>query len=167
MAENEATEAPQAQQAPQVKMNVLTQFVRDLSFENILVRKGVSGEAQPDVKIQVSLDAKKRPADHQFEIGMKLNITSKSKEGEDVYFVLELDYVGIFHVEGIPQDQLHPFLMIECPRQLFPFARRIVSDVVRDGGFAQLNLEQIDFVALYRQQIAAAQAAAGEKKLDS
>ncbi|WP_370230175.1 protein-export chaperone SecB [Cognatishimia sp.] len=164
MAENEGAAAPQA---PQVKMNVLGQFIRDISFENILAQKGVTGEVQPDIKVQVALDAKKRPTEHQFDISMKLNITSKAKEGDDVFFVLELDYVGIFHVEGIPQDQLHPFLMIECPRQLFPFVRRIVSDITRDGGFPPLNMDQIDFVALYRQQLAAAQAAAGEKKLDA
>jgi preprotein translocase subunit SecB len=164
MAETEGAAAPQA---PQVKMNVLGQFIRDISFENILAQKGVTGEVQPDIQVQVTLDAKKRPTEHQFDISMKLNITSKAKEGDDVFFVLELDYVGIFHVEGVPQEQLHPFLMIECPRQIFPFVRRIVSDITRDGGFPPLNLDQIDFVALYRQQLAAAQAAAGEKKLDA
>ena len=69
-------------------------------------------------------------------------------------FILELDYAGVFHVEGVPEDQLHPFLLIECPRILFPFVRRIVSDVTRDGGFPPLNLDNIDFVALYRQEIA-------------
>ena len=164
MAENESAAAPQA---PQVKMNVLGQFIRDISFENILAQKGVTGEVQPDIQVQVSLDAKKRPTEHQFDLTMKLHITSKAKEGDDVFFVLELDYVGIFPVEGVPQEQLHPFLMIECPRMLFPFVRRVVSDITRDGGFPPLNLDQIDFVALYRQQIAAAQAAAGEKKLDA
>ena len=164
MAENESAAAPQA---PQVKMNVLGQFIRDISFENILAQKGVTGEVQPDIQVQVSLDAKKRPTEHQVDLTMKLHITSKAKEGDDVFFVLELDYVGIFHVEGVPQEQLHPFLMIECPRMLFPFVRRVVSDITRDGGFPPLNLDQIDFVALYRQQIAAAQAAAGEKKLDA
>ena len=64
-----------------------------------------------------------------------------------------MDYAGVFQIENIPADQLHPFLMIECPRMLFPYLRRIVSDVTRDGGFAPLNLDQIDFVALYRQEI--------------
>jgi len=74
--------------------------------------------------------------------------------------LLELDYGGIFHIEGIPDDQLHPFLLIECPRMLFPFARRIVSDVTRDGGFPPLNLENIDFVQLYRQELLRRQQAA-------
>lgn len=81
---------------------------------------------------------------------------------------MELEYGGIFHVENVPEEQLHPFLLIECPRMLFPFVRRIVSDVTRDGGFPPLNLENIDFVQLYRQTIAqrqAAQGAAAENKV--
>ena len=150
MAENENGAA----QAPQLKMNVLTQFVRDMSFENILAQKGASGNPQPDVQVQVNLDAKKRTAEHQFEVSMKLNVTAKNKEDGAEMFILELDYAGVFHVEGVPEDQLHPFLLIECPRMLFPFVRRIVSDVTRDGGFPPLNLETIDFVSLYRAELA-------------
>ncbi len=143
-----------AAQAPQPpKMNVLAQFIRDLSFENILSQKGVSGEVQPDVQVQVNLDAKKRTPEHQFEVVMKLKVESKAKESSEVLFILELDYVGVFHIENVPEDQLHPFLLIECPRMLFPFVRRIVSDVSRDGGFPPLNLETIDFLALYRAEL--------------
>ena len=156
MAENGATEA----QAPQIKMSVLTQFIRDMSFENVMAQKGVSGEVQPDVNVQVNLDAQKRAQEHQYQISMKLVIDSSSKDKETKLFLLELDYGGIFHIEGIPDDQLHPFLLIECPRMLFPFARRIVSDVTRDGGFPPLNLENIDFVQLYRQELLRRQQAA-------
>ncbi len=165
MAENEGA-APQAQ-APQVKMNVLAQYVRDMSFENILAQKGAQGDVQPDVQIQVNLDAKKRTAEHQYESAIKLNVTSKSKESGDTLFVLEIDYAGIFQIEGIPEEQLHPFLLIECPRMIFPFLRRIVSDVTRDGGFPPLNLETIDFVALYRNELARRQQAEAGKKLDA
>jgi preprotein translocase subunit SecB len=68
--------------------------------------------------------------------------------------LLELEYGGIFKVENVPEQQLHPYLLIECPRMLFPFVRRIVADITRDGGFPPLNLDQIDFLALYRQQLA-------------
>ncbi|KNG93706.1 protein-export chaperone SecB [Pseudaestuariivita atlantica] len=159
MADEQQPEA--AQQAPQVKMNVLAQFIRDMSFENILAQKGVAGDVQPDVQVQVNLDAKKRPVEHQFEVSMNLNITSKAKEGDTVFFVLELDYAGVFHVEGLADEQIHPFLLIECPRMLFPFVRRIVSDVTRDGGFPPLNLETIDFVGMYRSELMKRQAAAG------
>lgn len=83
------------QQAP-VKMNVLAQFVRDMSFENILAQKGVQGEVQPDVQLQVNLDAKKRTADNQYEVILKLQVTSKAKESGDTLFVLELEYAGVF-----------------------------------------------------------------------
>ena len=141
-----------AAQAPQIRMNVLAQFIRDMSFENILAQKRVQGEVQPDVQVQVNLDAQKRDTEHQYEVTTKLNITSKAKETGDEMFILELEYAGIFHIEGVPDDQLHPFLLIECPRLLFPFLRRIVSDVTRDGGFPPLNLENIDFMQLYRQE---------------
>ena len=157
-----------AQQAP-VKMNVLAQFVRDLSFENILAQKGSNGEVQPDVQVQVNLDAKKRSAENQYEVILKLKVESKSKGSDAMLFILEMDYAGVFHIENVPEEQLHPFLLIECPRMIFPFARRIVSDVPRDGGFPPLNLEMIDFVALYRNEIARRQqaAASGEQKLDA
>lgn len=144
----------QPAQAPQVTSRVLAQFVRDMSFENILAQKGVSGDAQPEIQVQVNLDARKRPADNQFEVITKLNITSKTKEKGEPLFVLELEYGGVFQVEGVPEEQMHPYLLIECPRITFPFIRRIVSDVTRDGGFPPLNLETIDFLALYRSEIA-------------
>ncbi|TKZ17278.1 protein-export chaperone SecB [Shimia litoralis] len=147
-----------AQAAPQVRMNVLAQFIRDMSFENILAQKRATGNVQPDVQVQVNLDAQKRDAEHQYEVVMKLNVTSKAKETGDEMFILELEYAGIFHIEGVPEDQLHPFLLIECPRLLFPFVRRIVSDVTRDGGFPPLNLETIDFMQLYRSELARRQA---------
>lgn len=147
---------------PQMRMNVLTQYIRDLSFENILAPKGTSGEVVPDVKVQVSLDARKRATDHQFEVATKLNVVSTANGGTDKLFLLELEYVGIFHVEGVPDDQMHPLLLIECPRMLFPFVRRIVSDVTRDGGFPPLNLETIDFVAMYRNELLRRQQTVGQ-----
>lgn len=146
---------------PQIKMNVIGQYVRDLSFENILAQKGASADVQPDVKMQINMDAKKRPVDNQFEVAIKLVADSSAKEApETKLFLLEIEYVGLFHIENVPEDQMHPFLLIECPRMIFPFLRRIVHDVTRDGGFPPLNLENIDFVSLYRQQVAQMQAQA-------
>ena len=136
-----------------LKMQVLAQYIRDMSFENILAQKGITGEVKPNVSIQVNIDAKKRPVEHQYEVIIKSNISSKTKEKDEPMFLLELEYAGIFHIENISEDQLHPYLMIECPRMIFPFLRRIVSDVTRDGGFPSLNLETIDFLALYRSEI--------------
>ena len=135
------------------KMNILAQYVRDLSFENILAQKGVDGELNPEIQVNVNIDAKKRTTDKQFDVIVKLRVDSKSKNTNSVLFVLELDYGGVFQIENIPDDQLHPYLLIECPRILFPFLRRIVSDITRDGGFPPLNLENIDFLKLYRQEI--------------
>ncbi len=156
MAENGA--AGDQQQTPQIQMKILGQFIRDLSFENVMAQKGGSGEVNPEVSVQVNLDARKRPVDNQFEVFVKLTISSKAKETGDQLFLLELDYAGLFHIEGVPEEQLHPFLLIECPRMLFPFLRRIVSDVTRDGGYPPLNLENIDFVSIYRNEVARRQA---------
>ena len=153
MAEDTNGAAPAA--APQIKMQVLAQFVRDMSFENIVAQKGLTGpDVQPDIQVGVSLDARKRPADHQFDVITKYKITSTNKTNGDTLFLLELDYAGIFHVEGVTEDQMHPFLLIECPRLLFPFVRRIISDVTRDGGLPALNIDTVDFLALYRQELA-------------
>jgi len=139
-------------------MRVLGQFVRDMSFENIVAQKGGAPDMQPDVQIQVNLDAKKRSQENQYESSIKLQITSKDKDSDAVLFVLEIDYVGLFFIDNVPDAQMHPFLLIECPRMIFPFLRRVVSDVTRDGGFPPLNLENIDFVSLYRNEIAKRQA---------
>jgi len=153
--------------APQVRMQVLAQYVRDLSFENLVVQKGLSGgEVQPDIQVAVSLDARKRPVANQFEVITKFKVTSKNKVNGEILFLLELEYGGTFHIDGVAEDQIHPLLLIECPRLLFPFVRRIISDVTRDGGFPPLNVDTVDFMALYRQELARrvqAQKAAPEK----
>lgn len=141
------------QQVVQPKMQILAQFIRDLSFENIVAQKGVQGEVTPDIQVQVALDAKKRTAEDQYEVVCKYNVTSRNKADQSTLFALEMEYGGIFSITNIPDQQLHPFLMIECPRMLFPFARRVISDITRDGGFPQLNLDSIDFVELYRQTL--------------
>ena len=152
--DNAAPAAGAAPQPQQITSRVLAQYIRDMSFENILAQKGVKGDAQPEVQVQVNLDARKRTADNQFEVITKLNITSKTKAAGEPLFVLEIEYAVVFHVEGVPEEQMHPYLLIECPRITFPFLRRIVSDVTRDGGFPALNLETIDFLALYRAELA-------------
>ena len=147
--------AAQPGQVELPRMQVLGQFIRDMSFENIAAQKAMQGQTQPDIQVQVALDARKREAEGQYDIIMKMKIDSRTKgENPESVFLLELEYGGIFKVENVPEQQLHPYLLIECPRMLFPFVRRIVADVTRDGGFPPLNLDQIDFVALYRQQMA-------------
>lgn len=143
-----------AQEAPAgIKMSILTQYIRDMSFENILAQKGGAGDVTPEVSVQVNIDAKKRTVENQFEVVIKLMIKSNDKASEAALFLMELEYGGLFQIENVPEDQLHPFLLIECPRMLFPFVRRVVSDITRDGGFPPLNLETIDFLQLYRAEI--------------
>ena len=153
-------------QAIQPSTKVLAQFIRDLSFENILAQKGLDTNSPPDIKVNVNLDAKKRKSENQYEVLIKLSVVSSAKkENSDdsknsKLFILEIEYGGIFEVTGVPEDQIHPYLMIECPRILFPYLRRIVADVTHDGGFPPLNLEQINFLALYQKEIERRQAEA-------
>jgi len=160
-AKNEENVAPKP-----FKMKILAQYIRDMSFENILAQKGISGDVQPDIAVQVNIDAKKRPVENQYEVIIKTKIVSKTKEKSEPIFLLELDYGGIFHIENIQDDQLHPYLMIECPRMIFPFLRRVVSDVTRDGGFPALNLDSIDFVQLYRNEVERRMAESAKEKVN-
>jgi preprotein translocase subunit SecB len=141
MAEAEAPKAP--------ALRVLNQYTRDLSFENIAAQNSL-GKVNPEVNVQVNLDAKKM-TDDQYEVVLKLNVSAKDAE-QDV-FMLEIDYAGLFEIQNVPEEQLHPFLMIECPRLIFPFVRRIARDVTADGGFPPLNIDNIDFLALYRNEL--------------
>ena len=153
-------------QAIQPNTKVLAQFIRDMSFENILAQKGLDTDAPPDIKVKVNLDAKKRKTNNQYEVVIKLSVVSSAKTEASTdkenpkLFILEIEYGGIFEITGVPEDQVHPYLMIECPRILFPYLRRIVGDITRDGGFPPLNLEQINFLALYQNEIARRQAEA-------
>ena len=156
--------AEETSQPAQPSVNVLAQYIRDLSFENILAQKGVSGDVTPDIQIQVKLDARKRSIANQYETIIKLNIDSKSKDTNDQLFLLEIEYAGVFTVTGVRDEQLHPFLMIECPRMIFPFLRRVVSDLTQDGGFPALNLETIDFMQLYRSEALRRQTEAASEK---
>lgn len=144
------TDAPEA--APQgagPQISILGQFVKDLSFEN----PGVAAQlTQAKPQIQVGIDVQVRPLGaEQFEVGLRIMVDAKS--GEASVYVVELVYAGAFLLRGIPADQQQPFLLIEAPRLLFPFARRIVADTVRDGGYQPLMLDPIDFASLYRAQM--------------
>ena len=153
MAENETAGAAPTAEQPKVTSKSLAQYVRDMSFENILAQKGAQGEVQPQLAVKVNLDARKR-GENQYEVITKLTVTSNNKSDQSPLFLLEMEYAGLFHIDGLPEEQLHPYLLIECPRMTFPFLRRVVSDVTRDGGFPPVNLDTIDFLALYRQELA-------------
>jgi preprotein translocase subunit SecB len=145
------------------KMQILGQFIKDLSFENIAAQESKQGTGTPNIEIKINLDASKRTQDDQYNSSIKISVESKDTKTNKNIFLLELDYGGIFKIENIPDDQLHPFLMIECPRMLFPFVRRVVHDVTRDGGYPPLNLDSIDFLAMYRAEV---DRLSGEPKLN-
>ena len=126
-----------------------------LTTNGSLLRKHARALASAGLqRVTVSLDARKRPVANQYEVVTKYKVTSKNKVNGDVLFMLELEYGSTFHIEGVGEEQMHPFLLIECPRLMFPFVRRIISDVTRDGGFPPLNVDTVDFMALYRQELA-------------
>ena len=134
-------------------MQAIGQFIKDLSFENIAAQQSRQGTGTPDIQVKINLDASKRDQENQYNSSIKVNIESKDAKTKENIFLLELDYGGIFLIENAPEDQLHPLLMIECPRMLFPFVRRVIHDVTRDGGYPPLNLDSIDFLSMYKAEV--------------
>ncbi|MEM7440954.1 MAG: protein-export chaperone SecB [Pseudomonadota bacterium] len=147
---DEPNGAAPAEQQP-VSMKLVNQYIRDLSFENVAALKGLTGEISPDVQVQVNLDASKK-SENTYEVAIKLRVDAKSTENQ--VFLLEVDYAGNFQIENVPEEQLHPFLMIECPRLLFPFIRQIARNMTADGGYPPINIDNIDFLSLYRNELA-------------
>ena len=145
------------------QLGIRTQYIKDLSFENpSAADRPPEAERSPDIQVNVQVAVRRLEAPN-FEV--TLQITANAKYQEKPVFLVELTYAGVFTLIGIPQEALEPTLLVECPRLLFPFARRIVADVTRDGGFPPLLLGPIDFLALYRNgqaQAQAAQAQAGQ-----
>jgi preprotein translocase subunit SecB len=138
-----------AQQGP--RLSILTQYVKDLSFENPRAPYGLQPN-QPRPEIQINVDVRAgQVGPEQYEVVLDLHIEAKS--GENAVFLIELAYGGLFGLSSIPEDSLQPLLLIECPRLLFPFARRVVADCTRDGGFPPLMIDPIDFVTLYRRRL--------------
>jgi preprotein translocase subunit SecB len=141
--------------AGSVAVSVITQYLKDLSFESPRAPEVFRQSAQQPPKVQVNVDVKARTVgqDH-YEVVLILN--AEAKINDAVAFVVEAEYAGLFAVQGLTQEQMGPFLLIECPRLLFPFLRQIVSDATRNGGFPPLMISPIDFLALYRRQARAA-----------
>lgn len=138
-------------------LNGLAQYTRDLSFENPNAPRSLTPqEKAPQISIQVNVGAQQL-SETDFEVELKLE--GNAKVDNDTLFAFDLTYCGIFRAQNIPAEDLHPVIMIECPRLLFPFARQIVADAVRGGGFPPLYVDPIDFAALYRER--AQQFAAG------
>lgn len=145
--------APQPGAMPQ--LNVLAQYIKDFSFENPNAPRSLQpAPQQPAINIQINVNASPL-ADPDVEV--ELRIDGKAESGGSVLFAFELSYAGVFRIQNVPQDSVHPIIMIECPRLLFPFAREIISSAVRNGGFPPLLIDPVDFVGLYRQRMAEGQ----------
>jgi preprotein translocase subunit SecB len=135
------------QTLPEPGVRVLAQFVRDLSFENPRAPDVLRVSAnQPQIDMGVEMNARGRD-DGLFEVDIKLSCRATREDGP--VFMVELLYGGLFAIEGIPSEDMEPVLLVECPRFLFPFARRIIGDVTSDGGFPPFLLDPIDFGAVY------------------
>jgi preprotein translocase subunit SecB len=133
--------------AMQPAIRILAQYVRDLSFENPRAPEALrAGATSPQIELGVQLDARGRDGG-VFEVEMKL--TAAARREAEAVFQIELVYAGLFQVVGVEQEDLEQVLMIECPRYLFPFARRLIADLSAEGGFPPLMLEPMDFAAIY------------------
>jgi preprotein translocase subunit SecB len=137
---------------------VVGQYIKDLSFENPGAPAGLT--QRPQIEFGIDVQAR-RGDDQHFEVELKLRVHAKGEDRQ--LFLLELAYAGLFRLQNIPEEAVQPILLIQAPHMLFPFARRIIADVVRDGGMPPLMIEPIDFVALYQAKLgqAATQAPAG------
>jgi preprotein translocase subunit SecB len=147
--------APSAGSKPQ--LTVLAQYIKDLSFESPNAPQSLQGPGQnPQLKVGVNVNAAPR-GEEVYEVALQLEVHAKSDQG--VIYNLELLYGGLFRLRGVPQNVLQPVLFVDCPTFLFPFLRRVMADVIRDGGFPPLMLDPIDFARLYAQNLAQAQPA--------
>jgi len=138
--------------------SVRAQYIKDLSFENPGAPKSATGAEPPRVELSVSVAGRELGEDAH-EVDLKIEV--RAVRGDDVTFIVELVYAGVFHVAGAPEAQVRPLVMIEAPRFLFPFARRIIADCTREGGFPPLMLDPIDFAALFRRSERARRGANG------
>ena len=130
---------------------IVSQYIKDFSFENPNAPKVLENSSPPHVNVNVEVNAKPYEND-TFEVN--IHIIAEAKENDSITFILDLTYGGIFRIIGVPKDQIQPVLLVECPRLIFPFARRVVADATRDGGYSPLLLNPIDFLSLFRQKIA-------------
>ncbi len=161
MASNENTPANGNGQAAKPTLNVLAQYVKDLSFESPGAPNSLRGrDKAPGIAINVNVGANPL-SETEFDVNLTLN--AKATFEKEVLFNVELVYGGVFRIEGFPQEHMLPLLFIECPRLIFPFARQIIAEATRNGGFPPLMLDPIDFAQMFQQKIAEDQAAAKVK----
>lgn len=158
MAETQKPDQNEAKKQPHFACN--GQYIKDISFENPNAPHSFTQQEKPQIKVNVDLKAQKIQ-ESLYEVSMQVEV--KADAGETAIFLVELTYAGLFTLENIPENALEPVLLVECPTLLFPYARRVVSDTIRDGGYPPLMLDLIDFGGLYRQQKMQQQKDTGQK----
>lgn len=152
-AKDKAEEQPLANEDDQnPSLTILAQYTKDLSFENPGAPRSLQArDKAPGININVNVNANPL-SDTEFDV--VLSLSAEAKDGDKVVFATELVYGGVFRITGFPQEHMLPVLFIECPRLLFPFARQIISDVTRNGGFPPLMIDPIDFGQMFAQRLA-------------
>lgn len=155
---------PEPPQMAMPQIGILTQYVKDFSFENPNAPRSMAPSAQqPAINVNVGVDA--APLS-QSDVEVTIRLEGKAEAQGMLLFGFELQYCGVFRILNVPAESLQPTVMIECPRLIFPFAREIVATATRNGGFPPLLLEPIDFTGLYRQRLAGAQGPAAGQPLN-
>ena len=134
----------------QPQVSILAQYVKDLSVENPSAPQVYSWQVQPSLDVQFNI-AVNGAAENIHEVILKIDVTARSENG--VHFVVDLSYAGLFGLRNLPEEALQPFLLIEAPRLLFPFARQIIAEAVSSTGFPPLLLDPIDFAGPYMAQL--------------
>lgn len=152
-------------QAAQPTIQIINQFIRDLSFENPEAPASLAASASsPQFNVGINVGVKKQD-DANYTI--ELSINAKAERDGKAMFTLELIYGGVFRVQNVPDNQLPLVLMIECPRLIFPFARQVIANVTQSGGFPPMLMEPVDFAAIYRQNLQRMAAAAQQQQQDA
>ena len=148
----EQSDAPNEANTGEIQISILGQYIKDLSFENPNSPNSLRPrEKAPEIQINVNVSANPL-SESDFEVELKLE--AKAEEDSEIMFNAELVYAGVFRIQGIPEESMGPAVLIECPRLLFPFARQIISDSTRNGGFPPLMIDPIDFAQLYQSRMA-------------
>lgn len=153
MSETTPNGAAEPQNSGQPGLRVLAQYLKDHSFENPRAPASFrEGDGAPAMEVNVDVNARGFGAG-QFEV--ELSVSARARRDKDIVFVVETTYAGVFEITNVPEAQIEPILLIECPRLLFPFARQIVAETTSAGNFPPVMLDPIDFLGIYQRNMAA------------
>ena len=143
-----------AEPASEPQVSVIAQYIKDLSVENPSSPQSFQWQVQPGLDVQFNINVDK-VADDVHEVSLKIEVSARSENG--IHFVVDLTYAGLFGIRNAPEEAMGPFLLIEAPRLIFPFARQIIAEAVTNTGFPPVLLDPIDFAGAYMQQLQALQ----------